>query len=620
MSRFASAAPGPDALKLAFGLFAALLCVTVGGGTIALVGLGQFSGDVDPLRAPAWFWYYRGDPEVRRWLTIGAASTGLLVLLTTAAAALSRRRPLHGAARWATGAEQRSAGLRASAGILLGHASGGGFLVSDGPEHVMLYAPTRTGKGVGVVIPNLLAWPHAVVALDIKRENFAATAGYRAEGGQRVLLFDPLALDGRTARFNPLGHIERADAVAVLDELQRMAAMLFPGHDHADPFWAEAARTGFIGVGAYVAASPPSPFTLGEIFRQLTEDDPRRRFPRTIEARRQAGDPLPAPCVSALNDFCASSENTFASIRQSITTRMGLWLNPAVDVATAASDFDLRDLRQGRMSLYLGATPDNLLRVAPLYSLLFQQLVDLNSRSLPGPDDRPVLVLLDEFARLGPAPVLAHAFSWVAGYGLRLLPVIQSPSQLRGLYGADLAEDILANCGVEVVFAPKELKVAQELSERLGAYTYGAQSRSRPRALGPGRRTLTTSEQRRPLMLPQELLQLPTSVLMVFKSGTPPVRGRKIVYYREAVFRRRLRPPLEIAPAPPPLPRPAAAPVFPISSPPQEDADMEFDAIVRAFAEEGLPPPAHGASEGEVRDWLDRVMDWPPSPHPEREP
>lgn len=369
-----------------------------------------------------------------------------------------------------------------------------------------------------------------------------------------------------------------------------------------------------------MAASPPLPFTLGEIFRQLTEDDPRRRFPKAIEARRQAGDPLPAPCVSALNDFCTSSENTFASIRQSITTRMGLWLNPAVDAATSASDFDLRDLRQGRMSLYLGATPDNLLRVAPLYSLLFQQLVDLNSRSLPGPDDKPVLVLLDEFARLGPAPVLAHAFSWVAGYGLRLLPVIQSPSQLRGLYGPDLAEDILANCGVEVVFAPKELKVAQELSERLGAYTYGAQSRSRPRALGPGRRTLTTSEQRRPLMLPQELLQLPGSVLMVFKAGTPPVRGRKIVYYREAAFRRRLRPPPEIAQAPPPPPRPAPAPVFPISSPPQEDADMEFDAIVRAFAEEGLSPPAHGASEGEVRDWLDRIMAEPPSSHQEREP
>src|SRR5690606_12174115 len=200
------------------------------------------------------------------------------------------------------------------------------------------------------------------------------------------------------------------------------------------------------------------------------------------------GRPLPAPVVSALLDFTSASENTFASVRQSITTRMGLWLNPRVDAATSASDFDLRDLRGGRLSLYLGATPDNLLRVQPLYALLFQQLVDLNSRALPGPGDRPVLVVLDEFARLGLAPVLAHAFAWVAGYGLRLLAVIQSPSQLRALYGADVAEEIMTNCGVEVVFAPKELKVAQELSERLGFYTTPGLSRSRPTGLASGRR------------------------------------------------------------------------------------------------------------------------------------
>ncbi|MGE7199632.1 type IV secretory system conjugative DNA transfer family protein [Brevundimonas naejangsanensis] len=612
MSRSASAAPGPNAAKLAFGLFAAVLFMTAGGGTIALIGLGQFSGDVDPLRAPAWFWYYRDDPEVRRWLLIGFGSATLLTVLSAAAALLSRRRPLHGAARWATPSEQRAAGLRARQGLILGRAREGGFLITDGPEHVMLYAPTRTGKGVGVVIPNLLTWPHSVVVLDIKRENFEATAGYRAESGQRVLMFDPLASDGRTARFNPLGHVDRSDPLAVLDELQRMAAMLFPGHDHADPFWSEAARTGFIGVGAYVAATPDRPFTLGEIFRQLTAGDPRQRFPKAIETRLREGRPLPAGCVAALNDFCASSENTFASVRQTLTTRMGLWLNPRVDAATTASDFDLRDLRSGKMSLYLGASPDNLLRVAPLYSLLFQQLVDLNSRSLPAPSDKPTLVLLDEFARLGAAPVLAHAFAWVAGYGLRLLPVLQGPAQLRAIYGHDLAEDIFANCGVEVVFAPKDLKTAQDLSERLGAYTYAARSRSRPKGFGRGRRTVTVSDQRRPLMLPQELLQMPPTDLLVLKSGLPAICGRKIAYYREPVLRRRLRPAPQIDPTPP-LPNDAP---FPGPTPTQDDADMDLDAIIRAFAEEGLPPPAHGASEGQVRDWLDRVMA-EPSPTPE---
>jgi type IV secretion system protein VirD4 len=471
----------------------------------------------------------------------------------------------------------------------------------------MLYAPTRTGKGVGVVIPNLLAWPDSIVVLDIKRENYLATAGYRAEAGQTVHLFDPLAPDGRTARFNPLDHIDRSDPIQVLDELQRMAAMLFPAHDRADPFWAEASRTGFIGVGGYVAATPDRPFTLGEIFRQLTAGDARARLPRIVAARAREGRPLPGPVVAALTDFTSSSENTFASVRQSITTRMGLWLNPRIDAATSVSDFDLRDLRRGRLSLYLGATPDNMLRIQPLYALLFQQLVDLNSRSLPAPADRPTLVMLDEFARLGPAPVLAHAFAWVAGYGLRLLAVLQSPSQLRALYGPDLAEDVMTNCGIEIVFAPKELRIARELSERLGYYTTDGRSRSRPTGLARGRRSTTVSDQRRALMLPQELMQLPQTALIVLKAGLPPVRGIKIAYWRERIFRRRLRPP--------PTPAPTVdAPVVPSAL---EEDPMDFDVIARAFAAEGLPPPPPDADETDVAAWLDRVVDATP---PEREP
>lgn len=597
MTRIASASPGARAAAFAVGSLAAVTLLAILAALIALVGLGQFSGAIDPARVPGWFWYYRQDPEVRRWLTVGVSVSVLLGGVLVAAILLSRRRPLHGAARWASGSEQRRAGLRADRGVILGRADGG-FLIADGPEHVMLYAPTRTGKGVGVVIPNLLAWSDSVVVLDIKRENFLATGGYRAEAGQTVHLFDPLARDGRTARFNPLGHVDRTDPIAVLDELQRMAVMLFPVHDRADPFWAEAARTGFIGVGGYVAATPERPFTLGEIFRQLTAGDARARLPRIVAARDREGRPLPGPVVAALTDFTSSSENTFASVRQSITTRMGLWLNPRVDAATAVSDFDLRDLRGGRLSLYLGATPDNMLRIQPLYALLFQQLVDLNSRALPGPADRPALIVLDEFARLGPAPVLAHAFAWVAGYGLRLLAVLQSPSQLRAIYGPDVAEEVMTNCGVEIVFAPKELKIAQELSDRLGAYTTDGRSRSRPTGLSRGRRSTTVSDQRRALMLPQELMQLPQAALIVLKAGLPPVRGRKIAYFRERAFQRRLRPAPDLAPV--------AAPTSP---PVLEEDPMDFDVIARAFAAEGLPPPPPGADESAVGAWLDRVVD-----------
>lgn len=577
---------------------------------IALAGTGQLASDLDWVRVPAWAWRSRQDPELLRWLLVGAGSSALLFTVMAAAIALTRRRPLHGAARWANGAEITRAGLRARSGIVIGQAKGRP-LVFDGPEHVLLHAPTRTGKGVGVVIPNLLTWPGSVVVLDVKQENWAATAGYRARCGQTVWRFDPLDPQGRTARYNPLGHINRRNPVETLDELQKIATMLFPTPEHADPFWNEAARTGFIGVAAYVAETSDLPFTLGEIFRQLTSGDPRRRFPALVEARAASERPLSAWCVAALIDFATAGENTFASIKQTITARMALWLNPLVDAATASSDMDLRTLRSRPTSIYLGVSPDNVARCAPLYSLFFQQLVDLNTRRLPDRRAEPleVLVLLDEFARLGHAGVLARAFAYVAGYGLRLLPVLQSPAQLRAIYGPDVAEEIMSNCAVEVAFAPKELKTAQDLSERLGAYTYAALSRSRPAMLGAGRRSVTLSDQKRPLMLPQELMQMNADALIVLKAGLPPILGRKLRFFTHTALKRRPVAPPDV----PPIPRPAASP--PLPTPPSPDPvgegdDWSFEGLVRSLEQEGAHLPPHlGADEAQVAAWVDAVID-----------
>jgi len=607
MSRIASA---PWPLRAALGgvlaLVASALLAAVAA-TIALAGLRQLSGDLDPTAVPGWFWYFREDPEVRRWLKVGALGSGGLALVVTIAVASQIRRPLHGAARWAREGEVHRAGLRSRTGIVLGRKDGR-LLVFGGQEHVMLYAPTRTGKGVGVVIPNLLAWPDSVVVLDVKRENWEATAGFRAAHGQAVHLFDPLDPEGRTSRYNPLGHIDRTDPVAILDELQRVAAMLFPHPPNADPFWAESARIGFVGVGAYLAETPERPLTFGSVYAELSAGDPRARFPALIARRREEGRPLSSGCVRALTDFTSSSENTFASVRQSLTAKLNLWLNPRVCAATAGSDFDLSALRSRRTSLYLAASPDNLIRLAPLYALLFQQLVDLSCRERPDPRRHPLqlLVLLDEFARLGHAEVLAKAFAYVAGYGLRLLPVLQSPAQLRAEYGADVTEEILANCAVEIAFAPKELRLARELSERLGDTTVRSPSRSRPTGLSRGHRSVSESEQRRALLLPQELTQMPAEDLIVLKAGVPPIRGRKLRYYAEPAFRGRIVPPPGVAaipmpsdsePAEPPHPSPATDP-------------LTLEAIAPILAAEGLEPlPPQGATPAEVEAWVERFID-----------
>lgn len=615
MTRFAST---PWPLKATYvGVLAASIvsATTVLAFGIALAGLKRLSCHLDASAVPAWFWYFRHDPQVRRWLGIGlgAAIAGCLALVLGVVRNL--RPPLHGAARWASEAEIRSAGFRAAHGILIGR-SAGRPLVFGGPEHVMLYAPTRSGKGVGVVIPNLLTWPDSAVVLDVKRENWDATAGFRAVHGQQVLMFDPLDAEGRTARFNPLGHIDRTDAVEVIDELQKLAVMLFPAPPNSDPFWAEAARTGLIGVGALVAATPDLPFSLGAIYRELTEGEPRTRLPERLVACAAAGHPVSNACASAIADFCSASENTFASIKQTITARMNLWLNPRVCAATDLSDFDLRDLRKRRLSLYLTVSPDNLARVAPLYNLLLQQLIDLNTRERPTPTRNavPVLVVLDEFARLGHASVIAHAFAYVAGYGLRLLPVLQSPAQLRAEYGPDLTEEIIANCGAEIAFAPKELKVAQDLSERLGFYTYAGRTQSRPSGLSSGRRSQTDSDQRRALMLPQELIQMPPDRLLVLRAGLPAIRGRKIAYYRERAFTARLRPAPVVPARPLPVPSPKPVPAAPASarrpSAADRSRDVDLALVLPALTAEGHTAiPEVGASPEEVEAWVSQFID-----------
>ena len=543
-----------------------MIGLSVAGGTllccaiavlVALFGLGQIGSHTDLPALPAWLWYYRTDPLLILWLKRGALA-GAVVVGLLAIGILRRGPALHGTARFAREGEIRREGLRDAAGIVVGRKAGR-FLIFGGSEHVLLEAPTRAGKGVGVVIPNLLTWPDSVVVLDVKRENWGASAGYRARAGQAVHLFDPLDAEGRTARYNPLAHIRRTDDIEVVNELQKIAGMLFPAPERSDPFWAEAARAAFVGVGALVASNPGLPFTIGEIYRRLTTGDPKSDLPAALQEARRVGQRLSQACVSAIQDFTSASDNTFSGIKQTITARLNLWLNPMVDTATSESDFDLREVRRRRMSIYLGVSPDNNDRIAPIYSLFLQQLVDLNTRDLPeGATNVPVLVLLDEFARLGKASVIASGFSYVAGYGLRLVPVIQSRSQLRAIYGPDVTDEIIANCGLEVVFTPKELKVANELSERLGFFTMNVKSRSRTIHGLLANRSISESDQRRALLLPQELMQLPKNELLLLRAGIPPIRGRKIAYYRMPRFTRRV-----VAP-----PVPSARPIAAMLSPP----------------------------------------------------
>jgi type IV secretion system protein VirD4 len=587
----------PPAAKALTGLVGFLLLAflwSVLASAVFLLGTNLLTPQTLPLLQ---FWSYLqhygfAHPVVGPWLQLAAGAATAVPLLLLAGRLARQgwpgiaRYPLHGTTRWAKHGELVRAGFHARfAGLYVGQDGWGRHLRFGGPEHVACYAPTRSGKGVSLGIPNSLLYEASLVCFDMKKENWAATAGIRAEAGQKVFLLDPLDPDGRTARYNPFSYVRRGTLDA-FEDIQRIAQMVFPHVEGDQQFWNDSARSAFTGAAGFLAETQELPLTFGEVLRLLSSTDGAKSMIERIEARRLAGKPYTEAAVKALEDYLKGSADLVNSIRKTVTARLSLWFNPRIDAATAESDFDLRQLRASLHGIYVGVTPDNLARLRPLLALFFQQLVDLNTRTLPRFDPtarHQVLLLLDEFPALGRMPVLADAFATVADYGLRLLLILQSPAQLRDreLYGPDKAEAMLDNCGLEIVFGTKNQKLAEDLSARLGYDTVVSASRSGPqlwRALRRDKLSTTETDQRRALLLPHEITRLRPRQAILLRPGLFPIRCRRIRYFADRTFTRLLRPP--------PM-------VPPIDIPVRLDQGKGFEPIA---AEASAPPEASPSS------------------------
>jgi type IV secretion system protein VirD4 len=523
--------------------------------------LWSVHGDVraaGPLTLLRYAYWYGNRAAVRGRLEGSAVVGGVLVLLCGLIVLWPRRRSLHGDARFARHAEVREAGLLDGAGIVLGRTGGvgpfgGAFLMLPGQQGVALSAHPRAGKGVGVVIPTLLTWPGSVVCVDIKKENWALTAGCRVRFGQATYLFDPLSREGRTARWNPLDYVDPSPGQQVSD-LQLIANMFFPDPPNSDPFWMSSARSLFLGIALYLFSTPSLPRTIGEILRQGMADDEEgfgHKWRRVIQGRMSGDQPLSEECVRALYDVIDLAPQTTSSIRKTFTSRLDLWANPVLDAATAASDFDLRKLREVPMSIYLGVMPKDLHRLQPLVNLFFQQAIALQTDELPEHNSRlchQVLMVLDEFPALGRIPIVAEASGFLPGYNVRTLMIMQTPAQLRQVYGDDGARTLLKTLAARIFFAPKDMDDAEEISRELGMTTVKVKTHSRPvwelsSGTAARHRSVSVSEQRRPLMLPQEVRGLGKQRAIVLTEDTPPILCRKIRYYRVAALRNRVRRP-----------------------------------------------------------------------------
>ncbi len=549
--------------RLISAIVVTLLAIAAGiylSGYLALVFLGLDAGQagfgtyVDYLR-------HLDHPQVAQYSgrikAAGAVGGGLTLLVWASLLVmlfkLRSHRDIHGRARFAGLMDLAAKGFlkQKDDGIVVGEMNGK-LLRLSGQQFVILAAPTRSGKGVGVVIPNLLDYRESAVVLDIKQENHDLTSGWRRSIGHEVYLFNPFAEDRRSHRWNPLTYVSDDPAFRISD-LQSIAAMLYPDGDDKDKFWTSQARNAFLAFALYVferhEADPVAERpTLGAILRAASGDGTELK-PYLQKLAEQPF--LGAHARTAFAGLLSQADVTFASIIGSFREPLNAWLNPVLDAVTSADDFRLDDVRRRRMTIYVGIQPNKLAESRLIVNLFFSQLINVNTKVLPQNDrtlKHQCLLLMDEFTSIGRVDIISKAVAYMAGYNLRLLPIIQSMAQLDAVYGKDLSRTIITNHALQIIYAPREQQDANDYSEMLGYTTIARRARTRSHGQGRG---VSDNEvlERRALMLPQELKAMGPEKEIILYEGLPhPVLCRKIRYYKDSYFTKRLLPKVEIAP------------------------------------------------------------------------
>lgn len=561
------------------------LPVFIVAGIAALAPVAMFMASVlyfllhklSPLRASFWSWmdYFARDPSDRatQMKAMGIALFTTYLLIPLFISTLFYKKPaLHGEARFATANEIRQAKLFELEGIIVGKYEGR-FLRYGGQQFVILAAPTRSGKGVGIVIPNCLTYEQSLVVTDVKLENFKITAGYRKEVmGQAVFLFNPFAGEPAdpddpdseptpmcTHCWNPLDAIPQG--IFRIGEIMNIGKVFWPGTDEKNKFWDDGARNVFVGVVMMLcelrdqrrqeiaengkSSLPDYPVSFGEVLRQASGRGTGKTAKAYFKTLLDSYPWLSPRCRDALAKLVASTDDVAQSTIDTLTNPLGIWLNPIVDAATSRSDFKLTDLRKKKMTIYLGIPPKRLADSARLVNLFFSQLISLNTGELP--KDNPklkyaCLLLMDEFTAFGKIEIMAKSVSYIAGYNLRLMPIIQSIAQLETTYGKGDAKNFVTNHAMQIVYAPREQEDANKVSEALGYFTLKNDSRSRSTG-GRGGGSISTSDQRRALMMPQEVKKMGDGKEIIFLENTEPIFCDKIKYYEDPFFAERQLPP-----------------------------------------------------------------------------
>ena len=506
----------------------------------------------------------------------------------------AKRLTTYGSSRWSNTKDLRQAGLLDPNGVFLGRTQDD-YLRHDGPEHVMAFAPTRSGKGVGLVVPTLLSWTESAVIHDIKGENWEITSGWRSTFSH-CLLFDPT--NPASAKYNPLLEVRKGRNE--VRDVQNIADILVDpeGALERRNHWEKTGHALLVGAILHVLYAEREK-TLARVASFLS--DPSRSFERTLWVmmstnhlgpKSGSGDKVHChPVVAqAARELLNKSENERSGVLSTAMSFLGLYRDPTVAEVTSSCDWRIADLVVGDkpVSLYLVVPPSDISRTKPLIRLILNQIGRRLTEKLEGEIDgnarRQVLLMLDEFPALGRLDFFESALAFMAGYGLRAFLIAQSLNQIEKAYGPN--NSILDNCHVRVAFATNDERTAKRISDALGTTTEMRAMRNYAgHRLAPWLAHVMVSRQEtaRQLLTPGEVMQLPAHEELVLISGLPPIRAQKVRYFSDKNFIGRVS-------SPPAL----AGPNYPYNGcPPKQSDDWGCDT--------------RGVNENLSQPWFDQV-------------
>lgn len=501
-----------------------------------------------------------GYPKI--WLSLGVTFGICLIAFTALVLSLKTKKSQFGEARFANNNEIKQMKLFNDKGIIIGKYKGK-FLRFGGQQFVALGAPTRSGKGVGIVIPNLLEWAESAVVQDIKQECFDYTSKYRKEVlRQEVYLFNPFSR--QTHRYNPLTYIDMSDKEHCDSQLMDLANILYPlDGDSTSKFFNGLAQNLFVGLCYMWRDLQLS--NIGKDFQRAFEIKIGEfNFYNILQLSKGLSIKNENQAIQGFDDtynflvhcevlddatkrrletyFNISSDATKSGVMSSFNAPLVPFESETLKLSTETSDFDLRDLRKKKMTIYIGITPDQLANAQFILNIFWSQLILLNTKELPQKNKDlkySCLLLMDEFTAPGRIQILQTSVSFIAGYNLRLLTIYQSLSQLETQpplgYGKEGAKTLLTNHACQIFYAPREQEDAEAISKILGNTTFKTSSRS-INSGGNGGGSRSISEASRALMLPQELREMSFENELITIDSGKPILCNKAFYYSDSYF------------------------------------------------------------------------------------